>query len=207
MHSESALIYSICANLDKKMPLQLLAIIIMLLISQPLAAFESTADKQTTQATPVSAETIVSDDQGVFVVATSRESQPMFNPLDIIVSYNGIPVMSKAHLTSLLKQHDNKSKQTLQVVRDRKLISIEVAPGPWHVDLHDMTQEAYATLITDADGQPLNKQERKKQMGMLQQYIKGRPYRTPNNQGPEIDQKSKRVSDAKEKKEKPQLEL
>lgn len=186
------------------MQLQKFIIIVMLIFTHAIPAGVVLAEKKTTdekiKAIVAQSGAIIDDDQGVFVVATSRDSQPMFNAMDIIVSFDDIPINSKSQLVSLLNDQFHQSTHKLTVIRDKKLIKLEVAAGPWHVDLHDMTQAAYATLITDQYDQPLTKLERDKKMGMLQQYLKGRPYRTPNNQGPEIDQKSARVSDAKDKK-------
>jgi len=192
------LVYSMTLHWGTIMFKQLLLLVWLLASASTLVFAEETETTDAVESDAVTS-SLLDYEMGVIVIETTRESQPVFNVMDIIVSYNDIEIKDTEHLKSLLKEQSSQEKLRLVIIRDKNLLNLEVSPGPWYVALHDMTQEAYATLITDQNGHTLSKHERKTQLGMLQQYLKGRPYRTPNNQGSERDQKPERHSDGKPK--------
>jgi len=121
---------------------------------------------------------------GQGVIATKKLAEPKseIKPLDILVAYHNQPISSSKHLLSLIKEQSSSSENiVVDLIRNSKPLQIKVNPGALGVTIND-----FLSLKKALYESALKNNTREAQEQMIKQYLKGRPYRTPNNQDPKV---------------------
>ena len=118
--------------------------------------------------------------QGVMVLKTKKTSP--FQPLDIILTINTQPIQSVTHLHELVsKMVEDKQTLSLQIMRGQFKHTIQAQPGQLEISISDMMPQQVGQFISVEHDVSQFKPEDFNSDSMISQYLKGRPYRTPNN--------------------------
>lgn len=117
---------------------------------------------------------------GVMVIETALVSQ--LQPLDLILSIDNKPLLSVIDLYDrIAKTKTNNDSFTTTVKRNGEIIELSLLPADFKVKLSDMNPQEVSRLIEQSiaanDSDNLSKKD---EYQMINQYLKGRPYRTPN---------------------------
>ena len=116
---------------------------------------------------------------GVMVVASTEKSQ--LQPLDIILSFNGQPIYSVSNLQQQIAINDpEQDNYTVNIMRAGIEKTIVLKPEEFSVNISNMNPIELGQLIgamSDSDSSAAVSE----QDDMTSQYLKGRPFRTPNN--------------------------
>ena len=116
---------------------------------------------------------------GVFVVDANNSSE--FESLDLILSVNDSPIYSVADLYSKISTND-KTGGRYKVIyqREGEIKKDVMVASDFSVILSDMLPGEVSQIIADAQ-QESQQDEMKAKYTMIDEYLRGRPIRTPNN--------------------------
>lgn len=117
---------------------------------------------------------------GVFVVESDELSD--FQSLDLILSINDQPIYSVADLylkVALYEQDDDIFCVLLK--RDGEMVNVAMAADDFSVILSDMAPGEVSQIIADTIAESGVQESSEANYATIDEYLKGRPSRTPNN--------------------------
>ncbi len=149
--------------------------------SQKLALIDAYEDLSSLRSTDSA---LLKGGDGVFVI--QAENSSLLEALDIILTVNDKPIYSVADLylkIALNDKSDGEFRVALQ--RDGELIRLQVARSDFSVLLSDMAPGEVSQIISenyqDTEDESDGEEETQSQYALVDEYLKGRPLRTPNN--------------------------
>jgi hypothetical protein len=123
------------------------------------------------------ADAILQGGQGVMVIKPDEGSA--LKALDIVVSFNKQPVQSVNQLLTMTEAAPAEQSIDLILIRAGKTHSLKLSKKALQAVYSDMLAAQVNELMSSrmiSDNKPNNSQD-----AMIHEYLKGRPYRTPNN--------------------------
>lgn len=117
---------------------------------------------------------------GVMVIGSSAQSK--LQPLDIVLTLNTKPIYSVSNLQHRIAVNNSgKHSYSVKVHRAGRVVSLALSPQDFELKLSDMNPIELGQILSSVSSSSAAQYGIDRNNAMTSQYLKGRPFRTPNN--------------------------
>ena len=117
---------------------------------------------------------------GVMVIGSSEQSK--LQPLDIVLTFNTKPIYSVSNLQHQIAVNDPENDSySVKVQRAGNVVSLVLSPQDFELKLSNMNPIELGQILSSVSDSAPSETGIDQDDAMTTQYLKGRPFRTPNN--------------------------